>query len=270
MSCPKWKNGNACHHCKGNEKLKKGTFKASWYLNCKRANLQDKNYYFVSPSKWLIDCCKESYLKDEDIRLIPNGIDTEVFIPHEKEQMRIKYGIPNDKYVLLFSANTINSPYKGYKYLYEALDIIDKKEDYYLVILGNIDGKDIDAAYDVLKMGYISNENIMSELYSAADIYIMPSLADNAPLSSMEAMASGTPVLAFATGGIPEIVTDEVGWLSPAGDSKKLAETICKIFGNLNDWKKKAELCRTHIVRKYSNHTMLEKYNVLYFEIMTK
>jgi glycosyltransferase involved in cell wall biosynthesis len=268
MSCSRWKVGNDCRKCKGNESLHKGTIRASLYLKCKKNNLQNKNFYFVSPSRWLIECCKESYLKDEDIRLIPNGIDTDIYVTHDKNRMRDKYGIPENKNVLLFSANTISSPYKGYQYLYEALNIIEKKDDYCLVVLGIVDEKTLDSTYEVFKRGYISDENTMSELYSAADIYIMPSMADNAPLSCMEAMASGTPVLAFATGGISEIVNDDVGWLTSAGDSRKLAERISEIFNNPEELRRKAMNCRQYVSDNFSKDTMVERYRELYMDIM--
>jgi glycosyltransferase involved in cell wall biosynthesis len=201
--------------------------------------------------------------------LIPNGVDTDIYVPHDKNRMRDKYGIPKNKHVLLFSANKIYSPYKGYKYLYEALDIIENKEDYCLVILGNVDGKVIDTSYEVFRMGYISNEDVMSEIYSAADIYIMPSMADNAPLSSLESMSCGTPVLAFATGGIPEQINDEVGWLIPAGDSLKLSECISIIFKNpSSELKRKAGNCRRYVSANFSKDIMVERYRELYVNVM--
>lgn len=270
MSCNKWRDGNKCQKCGGNEWLKKGTIWAGKYLQSKTKNFSGKGICFVSPSEWLINKCKHSYLVTENIRLIPNGIDVKSIKPYNKKEMRKKHQIPLNKHVLLFSANQMNSPYKGADYLIEALLNVPEKENYCLLIVGNGKIDKLNLCFETHITGYIKDTQTMNELYSAADIFLLPSMADTFPLTMLEAMASGTPVLAFKTGGIPEAVNDEVGWCVEAGDSIALANMLISIFDHEEEYVQKVQQCRKYIVEKFSEDLMLERYRGLYRECMNE
>ena len=124
--------------------------------------------------------------------------------------------------------------------------------------------------FDTVVVDYVKDENIMRELYVAADIFVVPSMADTSPLTVMEAMASGTPVVAFKTGGIPEIISEETGWLAEQGNSKALAEKIEQAFQNKEELNKKGIKCRGHIEKNYSEEAMIKEYRNLYIEILQK
>lgn len=114
--------------------------------------------------------------------------------------------------------------------------------------------------FEVYDMGYIAEANVMNEIYAAADLFILPSIADVFPFTMLESMASGTPVLAFATGGIPEVVTKETGWLVPEGDSNALADKMKEIFNSGNKLKDKTEKCRFYIEDGFTEVMMLNNY----------
>ncbi len=263
MECEKWIDSQSCYKCTGNSFLKKGTRRASIYLKCKEQSFINSNYILTSPSKWLIDCCGKSYLKDKNIFLIPNGVDIDVFYPRAKRETRKKYGIPLDKNILLFSAHKIGSPYKGVKYLLEALERLKDTEKYCLLTVGT-QGEEIDLPYEMINVGFVNDDNTMSELYAAADIFITTSMADNFPLTVLESMASGTPVLAFKTGGIPEAITEETGWIVEQGNSVALAEKIEDIFSRKEELTSIGKMCRKHIETKYSLIKMFHEYRELY------
>ena len=267
MECEKWTNLQRCYECTGNSFLKRGTKRASVYLRCKEKSFVNSNYILTSPSKWLINCCKKSYLKDEKIFLIPNGIDIDVFYPRDKNEVRKKYGIPLDKNILMFSAHKIDSPYKGVKYMLEALTRLKDTEKYCLLTVGT-HAKEIGFPYEMINVGFVDDDNTMSELYAAADVFITTSMADNFPLTVLESMASGTPVLAFQTGGIPEAITEETGWIVKQGNSVALAEKIEDIFGRKEELISMGKQCRKHIEEKYSLIKMLDKYRELYEKIL--
>lgn len=267
MSCTKWKLGSNCKGCKGNEFLKHGTIRAQFYMKSKMKHLCNQGFRFVCPSYWLADSCKQSYLQNENILCIPNGLDLNRYILLEKEEVRKKYRFPTDKHILLFSAHNINSPYKGIRYLYEALKQIPDKDSYCLIVIGKLNENEKKLPFQTFYMGYVSDERKMNELYAAADLFIMPSMADTAPLSALESMASGTPVLAFKTGGIPEVVTEDVGWLVDAGDSTGLTEKIIEIFKDPETFTRKTGKCREYIEDRYSEEKMIEQYRRMYLEI---
>lgn len=267
MQCKEWENGKNCKNCKGNEWLKKGVKSAENYLLCKKKSYSNKNIRFVSPSQWLIDCCFESYLKNENIHLIPNGVNTKVYRPLDKDKLREKYGIDRKKHVIMFAANNIEHPYKGFKYLCEALDRIKDKDNYCLLSVGN-DLKEIEKMeYQIFVPGYIEDESVMNEMYALSDVYISTSVADTFPLVILESLAAGTPVIAFDTGGIPEAVSDKVGWIVEQRNVDSLVNVIERIFSNDIEYAIKQKKCREYIVDNLSEEIMLEKYVDLYHEI---
>lgn len=264
MSCNQWKDDNRCHMCKGNESLKRGTRRASLYLKSKIKNISRIGSCYVSPSKWLMDCCSQSYLSSESKQWIPNGVDINQFHVHDMEEVRKKHNLPLDKHIILFSAHQINSPYKGIQYLTEALLNLPDKESYFLLIVGKGRTEGLDAKFKVYHTGYVRDGKVMNELYSASDIFVLPSMADTFPLTMLESMASGTPVLAFRTGGIPEAVNDEVGWCVDAGNSQALSAMIVHIFEKKEEYCRKAQQCRRYVENHFSEELMLERYRGIY------
>lgn len=262
IECQKWYLAD-CRKCHGNLSTK-----ACWFskrmLECKKKAFSDKGIFFVTPSQWLFKMTQLSYLSGENVLTINNGIDLNKFNLHNQAEVREKYGISTKKKVLLFLANGINNVFKGYSYLLDALNMIANKEDFLLLIVGNKGNEKINSAYETCCMGYIDSEDILSELYSAADVFILPSIADVYPYTPMESIASGTPVIAFDTGGIPEMVSDEVGWIVPYQDVQALAECIKSVFSSSELLKKKRERCRSYAEEKFSINLMIDSYRELY------
>ena len=261
--CNEWKN-IGCKNCKGNYTFQKFRTADTW-LGYKKKYLTGKHIYYVAPSEWLKNLAVSGILKNNRIDVIPNGVDLNVYKEHSQSEMRVKYGLPKDKHLLLFVANGTNNIYKGYSYLVEALKQIEKKEEFGLVIVGNREPVRIEG-YEVHCFGYVSEEKKLSELYSAADIYIQPSMADVSSYTSMESIASGTPVIAFATGGIPEIVTEEVGWLVERGNSEQLCKCIEFIFQkeNIRVLQNKRSSCRNYAIQHLGIENMITNYKGLY------
>ncbi|MBD5491549.1 MAG: glycosyltransferase [Lachnospiraceae bacterium] len=270
FGCENWKINKYCLNCKGNESMHKGMRYASSLLKYKICSFKKKGIYFVTPSEWLYDRCRESYLKRENIRVISHGITLENFICHKKSTVRKKYHLPENKHILLFVANGIHNVYKGFPYLHDALQKIADKEKYALLIVGNGKKGKIDLPYDLYDIGYVQDEVMLSEIYAAADLFILPSVADTSSFTAIEAMASGTPVLAFRTGGIPEIVTEDLGWLVPSPNSEALADKITEIFRHTKELERKTALCRKYVEDNHSEARMLNQYMELYEKILAR
>ena len=182
--------------------------------------------HIVTPSRWLADCVKKSALLGRfPIHVIPNCIDTGLFQPMDKQEARKALGLDPDKKYLLFGAmQATTDKNKGFNLLLEALKNISET-NIELIIYGtneNLDRYDIPIPYRSL--GYIRDEKLMSQLYNAADICVVPSLSENLSNTIMESLACGTPVVAFNIGGNGDMINHKQnGYLAKEKDSDDLA-----------------------------------------------
>lgn len=268
FDCKKWIEGD-CDNCPRPETypaIRVDT--AGKMLLTKKNSFTGSNIAYVSPSQWLCDRFKESILKDEYIEVINNGIDIHKYTPGDISLLRAKYQIPADKHVLLFAASNLNSQFRSFPHLLRALSLLKNKSDYCLVVLGNCDSEiQFDSEFMVLPMGYIRDEAVMNELYALSDVYVTPSLADNFPCTTVESYASGTPVIAFAAGGLVEQIDENTGWLAKPNDSYALAGAIEDAFSDRTRLNAMRVHCRKKAEELYSEELMLKKYEELYQKV---
>lgn len=191
----------------------------------------------IAPSKWMADSVKKSkLLGSRNIHTIPNTLNTAVFKPALKIEAKKALGIAEGKFIMLSGfMPSRNDLHKGTSYLLEALDIISKQipqDQIELVVFGNRNDKDIpDFPVKVTFLGRIDSEEKLAECYSAADVFLAPSLEDNLPYTVMESLACGTPVVAFTTGGIPDMVSHHHnGFLARYRSSEDLANGISWVY----------------------------------------
>jgi len=226
----------------------------------------------VCPSRWLQEQVKTSILKNHDVRLIPYGIDMELFCPSNKQEIRAKLGLPADQQIIMFAAHGgLNDPRKGGKFLIEALGKIHNRYPELLLLnIGTIDHS-IAARLPVkrIDLPFITDQEKLADYYRAADLFIAPSLAENVGLTIIEASACGTPVVAFATGGIPEVIVHEqTGYLAQRGNSNELATGIAYFLDNADARRQVGMAARKRVVERYSNPRMVDDYIHLYEEIL--
>lgn len=217
------------HNRKGSKKFNDISFKQ---FNEKLKIFQSyNNLKFITPSKWLYNKVKESRLgQDHEVFIHRNIIDTEVFKPRDKNSSRQRLGLPINEKFILFGADNINSPYKGWSYLKDALNRIGNKAT--CVVYGDSnDSSFSDLDMNIITLGKIRNEDKLIDLYSACDVFVTPSLADNYPNVLIEAMACGLICVGFNTGGIPEIIENGYnGLIVEQKDSVALQQAILKIL----------------------------------------
>lgn len=192
------------------------------------------NLKFVTPSQWLADRVKESSLfSNNEVYVVRNIVDTNVFKPIDKINSRKSLGLPLDKKLILFGADNVLSPYKGWKYLKNALQKTIPGVE--VVVYGMTPGdirEEISAPMYV--MGHIGETEKLVNLYSACDVFITTSVAENYPNVLLEAMACGLPCIGTNIGGIPEIIKDgENGKIVPL-ESEIIRETIIELINNKN------------------------------------
>ena len=194
---------------------------------------QFDNLFFVAPSQWLFDCAKQSLLtRDKPVFLIPNLIDNTVFKPFEKKTAKQILNLPTDDIIIAFGAVSVDSPYKGWNYLQEALEMLKgmrRLDNITVLIFGSGYNKKIADAipFETKFVGYMKDDYSMALIYNAADIFVAPSLAETFGLVVLEALCCGTAVVGFETGGIPDLINHRVnGYLAKYKDSADLAQGI--------------------------------------------
>ena len=129
------------------------------------------------------------------VTVIPNGVETDVFAPRDKHFARDVLGIPQDANVLLFAADSVTNRRKGFHVLTEALNALPDSSKIALVSVG-AGNVEIDNNIPHIHVGHVEDRQRLGLVYSAADVYVVPSLQDNQPNTVLESMACGTPVVA--------------------------------------------------------------------------
>lgn len=193
--------------------------------------LKKLNVTVIGPSKWIVEQAGRSgILQGKKIIHIANTLDTALFSPvSDREKFRRKYGIAQDKKVVLFGAadNGTENENKGFRFLRRAFQYLEA-DKYTLLIFGNTaQNLDLPEELEVIRAGYVTEEDKMAELYNAADVLVNPSSQESFGYTVCEAMACGTPAVGFPIGGIKEqIVHKENGYLARYHDPEDLAEGI--------------------------------------------
>ncbi len=189
------------------------------------------NVVIAGPSKWIVECAgKSQILSGKQIICLPNMLDKGMFKPiADKTVLYDKYGISHDKKIILFGAadTGTENKNKGFRYLVEALDKLPR-DKYQLAIFGNT-GKEmvLPEGFDVTFFGFVSEEDKLVEIYNIADVFVNPSNQESFGYTACEAMACGTPVVAFPIGGLKEQITHRMnGYLAEYHNSEDLAEGI--------------------------------------------
>lgn len=263
--CDRWKLG--CHHCPS-----KHEYPFTWFFDRSKSNFQKKkesfcgvkNLTLVTPSQWLADITRKSFLKDYSVQCINNGVDTELFLP-VKTDLKNRLGITDKKMILAIAAKL--SKRKGVDYLLQLLQKLNQDE--VLVLLG-LTEKQISRLPkgNCFGVSYTNSVQELAEYYSAADVFINPTLEDNFPTTNIEALACGTPVITFQTGGSVESVDEKTGFVIPQGNLDAMLQAIRVVESRGKEYYLKA--CREKAVEKYNKDKQYYKYIDLYKKLLDK
>jgi len=216
----------------------------------------------VAPSRWLTDHARVMAKGCVSTLRITYGLDLDQFRPIQKSLARDLLRIPDDgKPCLLAAAAWFRDPIKGMNLLVEAL-ATPAKESPRLMLMGRDDVLiRPPAGIDVVRFGALSGDKFFPILYSAADLFVQPSLAENQPLVIMEAMACGVPVVALSVGGVPEMVVEnETGWLAKEKSAGGLAEALRRAMAERAEWPDYAERCRARARAQYAAELQARRY----------
>lgn len=267
FDCKNYNNGR--HFTPGLKRYQAMFWNNSEYLWNKKKEIYKKarNLTIVTPSKWLADRVKTSILKDKPLEVINNGIDTDIFKPREKSKVRKELGLPLDKTIIAYVAQwgTLD-PRKGGQYFLDTTKEFHQDDNILFLCIGGIVGNKPERKGNIVYVPFLKDKELLSKYYSSADILLFVSLAENFPLVTLEAMATGLPIVAFDTGGVKEQITHQVnGYICKYRDSEDL---VCGIRYLLSLSNKQTESIsernRAKAVKKYSLFAMTSAYIQLY------
>jgi glycosyltransferase involved in cell wall biosynthesis len=233
--------------------------------------LDAKRFHIVTPSHWLSEQVKRSPLLSRfPHSVIPYGLDLEVFKPRDRRFGREVLGISQESKVILFVSNGLHTYLKGFRHLIGALEGMDPSSGVFLLCVG-FGSSPMLERFPHKHITSMSDDRSMSMIYSAADVFVLPSLADNLPNTMLEALACGTPVVGFATGGIPEGVRPGVtGFLAKTGDTAELRSAILEILGNDVKRMEMSASCRRMALAEYDLSLQTSRYVELYTEMLRR
>lgn len=259
--CQRWRT--LCHDCP-----QKKEYPNSWLIDSSEQNYRDKLHSFTSlknlvlvpVSEWLADEVRQSFLKNYPIRVIHNGIDTDVFTPMHVNKSKL--GL-DDKFVVLGVAS-VWSPRKG---LADFIKLRKKLSDNYLIVLIGLNEKQIKSLpKGILGIRRTNSVQELAMYYSVADVYVNTSVEETFGLTTTEALSCGTPTIVYNATACPETVTTETGFVVEQGD---LVDMVNKI-----DWIKQqgkavyTEVCRNRAVELYDKKNRYSEYLKLYEELL--
>lgn len=253
--CLKWKDG--CGNCpllnaypralmdnsKRNYKLKKKLFE------------KNHNLHIVSVSEWLSSLVRESFLKGKDNMVINNGIDINTFSPSPSSEEK--------PYIL-----GVASSWNQNKGLFDFYKIREKlsEEEYDIIIVGLTKEQIQDLPRGIKGVSRTESVSALAELYSGAFAFVNPTYADSFPTVNMEALACGTPVITYRTGGSPEIIDENTGIVIEQGD----IDAIVRAIRHLKDAPIASEACRLRAVSRYDKKERFMDYIRLYEKILNE
>lgn len=256
-NCTKWQT--ECHHCPN----KKG-YPSSLFINNSKNNFNRKKKLFsninnlniVTPSHWLTNISKQSFLKEKNIVTIHNGTNLNVFnIRDGKKRDELNL---NDRKVVLGVAS-IWDKRKG---LDDFIKLSELLSDEYKIILVGLNKKQKESLpANIIGIERTESVHELAELYSMADVFVNPTYSDNFPTTNIESLACGTPVITYKTGGSPEAVDEKTGVVVEQGNINQLKESIELIAKNKGEY---SENCRERAVNLYNKQDRFNDYIKLF------
>lgn len=255
VSCDKWET--LCKEC---PQRKKSIWDISSLMYKRKKKMFDgiENMIIVTPSYWLADLVSKSFLSKYNVRVINNGIDLSVFTPVYSD-FREKNSL-TDKKIILGVAYEWEKR-KGLDVFIELSKILS--DDYRIVLVGTNEYVDSILPSNIISVHKTNNQQELAAIYTTADVFVNPTREDNYPTVNMEALACGTPVVTFKTGGCAEIIDKSCGFSVEVNDIENMARCIIEICEN-------NAISRENCLKKAKEHNKndrFDEYVMLYEEL---
>lgn len=255
VGCDQWKTH--CEKCPLYNKYPRSFVDRSFknFDDKKEAFLNVENLTIITPSNWLKNLVKQSFLKDYRVETINNGIDLQSFFPPKiKENERIILGV----------ASTWSNA-KGLHDFIKLRNVLD--DDIKIVLIGLSESQIKSLPKNILGISRTESIEELVSWYQKATVFINPTYLDNFPTTNLEALACGTPVITYKTGGSPESINSRIGEVVEQGDISLLKDAIEKFLDN-NDLQDLMNDCRNHALKFFDKDERFKEYLELYKSIV--
>ncbi|ABQ27933.1 glycosyltransferase family 4 protein [Geotalea uraniireducens] len=244
-----------------------------WEWNLKAKSWQGLNLTIVAPSHWMGDCVKASSLfREARVEVIPNGLDLSRYKQVNKGVARELLGLPQDKKLILFGATIVGDHNKGFHHLKSALQVVADgwSEKAELLVFGASQPADLsDIPLPVHCLGKLHDDISLTLAYAAADVMCVPSMQESFGQTASEAMACGTPVVAFASTGLLDIVVHEqTGYLAHSFDTNDFARGIDWVLADDTRRERLCRMSREKVEKEFAMDGVAKRYADLYQEII--
>jgi glycosyltransferase involved in cell wall biosynthesis len=256
LDCERWRHGcGSCPYLGEYPRLERDTTAFLWRL--KRAVYASSRLTIVVPSRWMLELARSSPLLARfPMHWIPHGVDTAIFRPLPKQEARRRLGLPAERPIVLFSASDLNEPRKGLRLLEAALARMENP-----LLLALAGAGEVPRHVETARLGAIDDDDLLAHAYSAADVLAIPTVADALTQTAIEAIACGTPCVAFDRGGVTDVVTEETGYRARFGDVDDLARGLAIVLADVDRYRGP---CREIAERQFTVDLQVGRYLELY------
>ena len=275
FDCERWKTGcGSCPILSDYPALRWDTTALLWKI--KNSVYSHSAIDIVAPSQWIAGLSRQSPLLGRfPIHHIPNGVNRSIFRPIDKSAARNRIGIDPARKVILFSSHLILNPHKGGSHMRDALDhlsTVRELENVLLLVVGKgAENWEQHHRFEIKRLGHVYDDEMMAAIYSAADVFVSPTLADTFPNAVLEAMACGTPPVTFKVGGCPELVRHmHTGYLAALKDAQDLANGIRLLLENTELQKDLGRQSLDVVNQEYTAELEGQRFKNLYEDIVRR
>ncbi len=229
--------------------------------------------HLVCPSQWLTGCVQKSIAGDLPVHHIPYGIDTAVFTPftdHQRRNARSRLGISHSAFTVLFSANLgKRNPFKDYATFAAAARLLKQAVPSCCVLAAGDPEADREDT-GIVSLGRVPSPEDMAAVYNCADVFVHATKADNFPVSVLEAMACGVPVVGTAVGGVSEqIEHGRTGFLTGPGDAGAIVRALRRLYGHQDERRRAGAAGAEKVRASYRLERMVDDYLRLCETVLT-
>lgn len=274
VGCDRWQTGcGKCPDLHAQPALHRDATDFNWRR--KRNIHQRSKLYVASPSQWLMDQVQRSILMPaiKKSRVIPNGVDTRVYKPANKQKIRHELGIPSDAFILLYvvASNLKGHSYKDFATIERSLSLLQSRlpVDRSILFIGLGGASESQQIGNLEKrfIPYVADLQQLARYYQAADVLLHAARADNLPNVILEALACGTCVVATSVGGIPEEIIDgKTGFLTPAQNPEAMCQKVLDLLANDEKREGMAVAAAEDVQRRFLISRMVDAYLLFYQE----